>query len=185
MEVKQSKVASFFIDNHNEEETLAYIEKNAPLLKTYLLIFSHEISQLLQQRCDAWKLCCVYNSCALKNKGTIEKIENEKKEDKSVKTNRKKEIFRTIRSGEMLNYEGDLVVVGNVNDGASINSEGTLAIFGIIEGDISCNGAYLILSTCHRGKVIFQGEVINDIIEGTHLKMFYKHKQELKIKELI
>ena len=190
MEVRQSKVATFFIDNSDEEQTLTYIEKNAPLLKGYLLIFSHEVSSQLKKRCDTWKLCFLHNSCGLKNKVAKEKHEAnvttfEKKDEKKISSqDSKKEIFKTIRSGETLSFDGDLVIVGNVNDGARINSEGTLAIFGIIEGDISCNGSYLILSACHRGKVIFQGDVINDSIEGSHLKMFYKQNQELKIKEL-
>jgi len=189
MDVKQSKVASFFINNENEEETLAYIEKNAPLLKNYLLLFSREISTTLQERCKAWKLCFTHNSCALKGKSSKELTAEKPKEDKAVgevaKTPVKKELFKTIRSGETIEFDGDLLIVGNINDGATITSEGTLTIFGIIEGDISCNGSYLILSACNRGKVLFQGEVINSLIKGNQLKMFYKQDQELKIKELI
>jgi len=192
MEVKQSKVATFFIDNSNEVETLAYIEKNAPLLKGYLLLFSHEVSADLEKRCKTWKLCFMHNACGLKNKAVKDKPESTKANTLKKETSEnvlpavtKKEIFKTIRSGETLSHNGDLVIVGNINDGATITSEGTLAIFGIIEGDISCNGSYLILSACHRGKVIFQGSVINDLIKGNQLKMFYKNEQELKIKELI
>lgn len=191
MEVKQSKVPTFFINNDNEDETLAYIEKNAPLFKGRLLLFSQEISSKLKERCQAWNLCFTYNSCGLKNK--VDKDQKpllevdtviEKEEVPKPKA-LKKEVFKTIRSGETLSFKGDLVIVGNVNDGATITSEGTLAIFGIIEGDISCNGSYLILSACNRGKVIFQGEVINDLIKGSQLKMFYKQDEEIMIKELI
>ena len=192
MEVKQSKVPTFFINNDKEDETLAYIEKNAPLLKSHLLLFRHEVSSSLKERCNAWKLCFVHNSCGIKNKLDKDKnapsIKTEMSKDnvEPVKAEvLKKEIFKTIRSGETLSFCGDLVIVGNVNDGATITSEGTLSIFGIIEGDISCNGSYLILSACNRGKVIFQGEVINDLIKGSQLKMFYKQDEEIKIKELI
>jgi len=192
MEVKQSKVPTFFINNDKEDETLAYIEKNAPLLKGHLLLFKHEISLDLKERCEAWKLCFTHNTCGIKNKldkdknSLSNKPETAKENVEAEKLKApKKEVFKTIRSGETLSFDGDLVIVGNVNDGATITSEGTLAIFGIIEGDISCGGSYLILSACNRGKVIFQGEVINDLIKGSQLKMFYKQEQELKIKELI
>ena len=59
-----------------------------------------------------------------------------------------------------------------------------MAIFGIISGDISCNGSYLIVASFNRGKVIFQGTVINEMITGSQLKMFYKEDDKIKIKEL-
>lgn len=191
MEVKQSKVPSFFINNDKENEVLAYIEKNAPLLKGYLLIFKHEVSLNIKKRCEAWKLCFIQNSCGIKNKLDKEKktsLESVDVIEQKIEVPKpevlKKEVFKTIRSGETLSFHGDLVIVGNVNDGARITSDGTLSIFGIIEGDISCSGSYLILSACNRGKVVFQGDVINDLIEGNQLKMFYKEDKEIKIKEL-
>ncbi len=190
MEVKQSKVAAFFIDNDDVELTLAYIEKNAPLLKSYLLVFSHAIDAKIKERCDTWELLYVHNNGQLKGKTAKDKIEPPKlvtqeiTPDSAEQRVEKKEIYRTIRSGESVTYHGDLIISGNINDGATISSEGTLAIFGIISGDISCNGSYLILSECHRGKVVFQGEVINEMIQGKQLKIFYKEANEIKTKEL-
>ena len=191
MEVKQSKVAAFFIDNESIDESLAYIEKNAPLLKSYLLVFSHPIQGDLQDRCEAWELAYVYNRGQLKrkiqqDKNSIDTLSD--REDKNLDTKKnqveKKEILRNVRSGETVVHGGDLLISGNVNDGATISSEGTMAIFGIVSGDISCNGPYLIVSEFHRGKVIFQGEVINDLITGKKLKMFYKEDEKIKMKEL-
>jgi septum site-determining protein MinC len=191
MEVKQSKVSAFFIDNVDLHESLAYIEKNAPLLKSYLLVFSQPIQEELQQRCDTWALAYVYNQGQLKNKRSKEQKSSGSESKKPLDTAEtkitsvaKKEILRTIRSGETITHKGDLLISGNVNDGATISSEGTMAIFGIVSGDISCNGSYLIVSELHRGKVIFQGEVINEMITGSQLKMFYKEDETIKIKEL-
>ncbi len=189
MDVKQTKVASFFIDNSNEAETLAYIEKNAPLLKGYLLLFSHKISEDLQVRCQEWKLCFMFNDCGLKHKMKREPEPLDSDTDvlasnQDDTTMLKEEIFRNIRSGETIEVKGDLLIAGNINDGASVTSDGTLTIFGIIEGNITCNGSYLILSTCKRGKVTLNGKVINEHIQGEQLKMFFIENEEIKMKEL-
>ena len=91
MDVKQTKVSAFFIDNSSLTETLTYIEKNAPLLKSYLLVFSHEVDEKLQQRCQSWNLCYVHNEGQLKNKtskdqGLDKMTESENKKEESTQT---------------------------------------------------------------------------------------------------
>jgi septum site-determining protein MinC len=184
MDVKQSKVATFFIDNKDEETTLAYIEKNAPLLKSHLLLFSQPLSDALQARCLEWKLTATYNRAGLKNKHKSSEVKSSTESSKVEKSVESKEIFRSIRSGESLSHNGDLLISGNINDGASVSSEGNMTIFGIIRGDIKCQGNYLILSSCHSGRVVFQNDVINENIHGEALKIFYKENSELKVKEL-
>jgi len=184
VKVTQSKVASFFIDNSNEEEVLAYIEKNAPLFQSSVLLFSQPLSEALKKCCQQWKLSASYNYGGIKNKADKIVIARSKASREDSSHTYAKEIFRTIRSGERITHEGDLLVSGDVNDGASLTSAGNMSIFGTIQGDIECQGTYLIIKSFKRGRVMFQGDVINKYILGDDLKIIYKDNEELKVKDL-
>lgn len=187
MQVRQQKIASFICDNSDNDAALLYIEKNAPLLQGFLLIFSHEMSEKLKERCHNWKLCfSVSKECKLNQKVSLEKLpkKDESVEEVAVEKNANQQIFRNIRSGESLHCEGDLLIHGNINDGAMITTAGSLTVFGIIQGDINCEGEYLIFSICNRGKILFQGIQINDYIENDRLKMITKIDEMITVKEL-
>lgn len=188
MDVRQQNIPAFFIDNDDDVQTIAYIDKNAPLLKGHLLVFSREVSAELTERCEAWGLCHALQKCRFHQRGkSVSAAETKEKQGSAdlPKQAAKREILRTVRSGESIEHSGDLLISGNVNDGASIVTEGTLTIFGIIEGDISCNGSYMIITACNRGKVIFHGIHVNDLIRSEKLKIFYMDDGEVAVKELM
>jgi septum site-determining protein MinC len=58
----------------------------------------------------------------------IEDALNEKQKDRNVF------LFRTVRSGQRIECEGDITVVGDVNAGAEIIAGGNVAIFGKLRG---------------------------------------------------
>lgn len=188
MQVRQQKVASFFIENDDNDAAIAYIEKNAPLLKGHMLLFTAALSEALRERLVAWELCFAQiDSCKL-NKKVAPKPETAIKDKKDSSdlpvVAKKREILRTIRSGESISHEGDLLICGNINDGAFIHTGGSLAIYGMIEGDIECDGEQLVLSKYRRGKISFQGEVISHMIKDERLKLIYKDDEGIKLKEL-
>ncbi|PJI07128.1 MULTISPECIES: septum site-determining protein MinC [Clostridium] len=49
---------------------------------------------------------------------------------------RTKFIRRTIRSGQIIRYSGNVVIVGDVNPGAEIYAGGNVMVFGILRGDV-------------------------------------------------
>ncbi len=185
MEVKQHTIGAFFIQAQEEDLLVHYIDKNAPLLKGHLLVFQGTLSNSIKQRLEHWGLCFVTDACQFKRRGKKKSQEPDIKPLEDEKTAADIEIItEDIRSGREIHHLGDLVIQGRVKDGASIHTEGTLCVFGIIEGDISCNGAYLMLRRCKRGKVLFQGTDVKPLLEGEALKMIYKEHEEIKIKEL-
>lgn len=64
----------------------------------------------------------------------------EDKEDRSNKTfsgiyeGRTKFIRRTIRGGQVINYNGNLVIIGDVNSGAEIYAAGNVIVLGALRG---------------------------------------------------
>lgn len=188
MEVKQQNVPAFIIKTQESEKIIAYIEKNAPLLKGRLLIFTEALEAKVVERLKAWKLCYSEVGCEMPIRAKIAKetlLGSESLPKKSAIENSTPHIIsEDVRSGTVIDEQGDLVILGRVKDGASIYTKGKLSIFGIIEGDISCDGATLIVKACQRGKILFQGTNIKDRLKGTQLKMVYKEDEEIIIKEL-
>jgi septum site-determining protein MinC len=43
-------------------------------------------------------------------------------------------VYRTIRSGQVINYRGSVVVLGDVNPGASVVADGDITVLGIYRG---------------------------------------------------
>ena len=66
-------------------------------------------------------------------------------EDSEYKTNKffsgiyegkTKFLRKTIRSGQIINYQGNLIIIGDVNPGAEIYAAGNVIVFGALKGDV-------------------------------------------------
>ncbi|WP_418904551.1 septum site-determining protein MinC [Helicobacter cetorum] len=96
---------------------------------------------------------------------------------------------RNIRSGEEINSSGNLVFLGNVNNGARIVSEGCIFIYGVCDGVIICFGECLVLGEVNTSQIAFQGKIllekeIERLQGNKKLKVITKNDDLLDIKEL-
>jgi len=66
-----------------------------------------------------------------------------------------------IRSGQELNIDGDLLLLGRVNSGATINIEGSLIVTQVIEGAIRCNGNFMMISSSPKANIVFNNIEVN------------------------
>lgn len=65
----------------------------------------------------------------------LEKIVKvEKVEEKNVIIEGTKFIKRTLRSGQVVSYEGNIVVIGDINPGALVEATGNIVVLGILRG---------------------------------------------------
>lgn len=46
-------------------------------------------------------------------------------------------IRRTVRSGQCLNYPGNIVIIGDVNSGAEVHAAGNIIVLGTIKGNVN------------------------------------------------
>lgn len=46
-------------------------------------------------------------------------------------------IRRTVRSGQCLNYQGNIVIIGDVNSGAEVHAAGNIIVLGAIKGSVN------------------------------------------------
>lgn len=94
-------------------------------------------------------------------------FENKKKKDEffnGVIEGRTKFISRNIRSGQVINYSGNIVIIGDVNPGAEINAAGNVIVMGYLRGIVHAgnngNREALISSTQLQPQIMSIGNVI-------------------------
>ena len=62
--------------------------------------------------------------------------ENESKIFTGVYEGRTKFLRRTVRSGQVINYTGNIVIIGDVNPGSEIFAAGNIIVLGSLKGDV-------------------------------------------------
>lgn len=60
--------------------------------------------------------------------------ENSNKVFSGIYEGRTKFIRKTIRSGQVINYPGNIVIVGNVNPGSEVHAAGNIIVLGMLKG---------------------------------------------------
>lgn len=72
----------------------------------------------------------------------IEKnIENDEEKDKKVFSGvyegKTRFIRKTVRGGQCINYQGNIVIIGDVNSGAEVSAAGNVIVLGTLKGKVS------------------------------------------------
>ncbi|MDP4143865.1 MAG: septum site-determining protein MinC [Bacillota bacterium] len=62
--------------------------------------------------------------------------ENSNKSFSGIYEGRTKFIKRTIRSGQVVNYSGNIVIIGDVNPGSKVSAGGNIIVMGCLRGDV-------------------------------------------------
>ena len=166
VQARQRNVRAFIFMQGEEEETIAYIQKNFILLKDFLLIFTYPLSDNLLKFLQTQNLNFVEykntSKLAQQESSQTQPIQNtqESTQEKTPET-KTLTLHKTIRSGEEIITKGDITIFGRVNSGASIQAQGNVQIFGEINGNVFCNGSYMILGPTKEGNILFDGEIID------------------------
>jgi septum site-determining protein MinC len=116
----------------------------------------------------------------------LEDVETREKEGASEleKSNDVGVYYRTIRSGEAINSQNELVFFERINSGAVIECSQSVQVFGIIEGLIRCDGEYILLKEIGQGTVLFHGEELDKSQFDGRLKLVKFNKNAIVIKEI-
>jgi len=193
MRVKQQTLKAFECEIDNAEEFIQYYTKNAPLMQGHLLILqgdvNDEVISFLQDREIAF---VNHNKTPLqtrkkRSKAVLEVPSSEPvlKENAPVKKDGVEMIFhRTIRSGEAIHSDENLVFFGRINSGAVIESTASIQTFGIIDGLVRCEGEYIIIKNIGLGSVFFHGEELDKSQFNGQLKLVNYKNSAIEIKEI-
>ncbi|NPA55624.1 MAG: hypothetical protein GXO40_04590 [Epsilonproteobacteria bacterium] len=171
MKTKQKSVRVFEIVSNNYEKVTNFIEKKGILLKRFLLVIKTDNKDIINYFQDK-----PYEVRFVKPDfdGSDEVIQIEDEEQSSSTTNvevntvdnadvglQKTEIFdRIIRSGSEIRSTNKLVFLQKINAGAKVYSTQEIEIFAGVEGDVVCDGEYMIVKQAKENKIIFQNETL-------------------------
>lgn len=79
-----------------------------------------------------------------------------------------------IRSGVEIDTNSNIMIFNRVNSGAKIRTNKSVFIFGKCDGDVRCDGEYMILSQIANGKILFNGMAITQSMLKYKLNLIAK-----------
>lgn len=84
----------------------------------------------------------LYDEIMVKNCYFVDVKEVEKKVFNGVNEGKTKFVKKTVRSGQRLEYPGNIVIIGDVNSGAEVYAAGNIIVLGQVKGSLfaGCNG---------------------------------------------
>lgn len=189
MKVKQQTLKGFEFDIEDSASFKEYYNKNAPLIKGHLLILSGRVDTDVKSFLDEKKAAYVdtNETSLLMRKKRATAVLEDLSSDSSCEQAKSKDVkvyYRTIRSGEVIDSQNDLVFFERINSGAVIECSESVQIFGIIEGLIRCDGEYILLKEIGQGTVLFHGEELDKSQFNGHLKLVKYEKNAIVIKDI-
>jgi len=115
-----------------------------------------------------------------KSKSEVDKVQDEITKLSEKLKNNFTVLDSIIRSGRELNIEGDLLLLNRVNSGATIHTTGNLIATQIVEGELRCNGNFMMITVSPKAHIIFHGLSVDNSLLKDKL-----NRIELKNNEII
>lgn len=196
--IDQKNIKVFHISNNNSDDELKqFVMKNLGMLQGYLLVFD-DISQDLREfleskdidyikhkhlRLNAKYTKSELNATITKPKDFATTTQNISDTNKIITPTTF--IQKVVRSGSYITSKGDIAIFNRVNSASKIIGDGNIFIFGKCEGDVECNGDFLVLTTITKGKILFQGEIITPNMLKYTINLIFREDGKLNIKNIL
>ncbi len=148
-----TKVLEIEIDSKNSSDIKDFFNKNAPLFSSHLIVIKGVISDEIREFLGS------------KSINFIENIElKQRKESKRESLLKDNLIVKDsiIRSGQVVDINGDLLILNRVNSGALVKVSGNLIITKLVEGTIECSGKFLMLAASNKSSITFNGVKVDN-----------------------
>jgi len=158
---KQYSVKVFEVTLEKEDEFISFFNKNYIIFTNHLISINGNVSEEIHNYLKEKNLKYIVNTDLPKvktNKNSLNLLQETKEEIKKpvekIQDNLKV-IDKLVRSGQELKIEGDLLLLSRVNSGGSISIEGNLIVTQIVDGDIRCNGNFMMLQASPKANIVF------------------------------
>ena len=166
MKTKQFSVKIFEVDFEDENEFISFFDKNYVFFMHHLISINGNITENVTKYLIEKNLKYIINTELPKSRPSkMVQAVNEEPKQEEIKTeiplkiekiqDNLKVIDTLVRSGQELKITGDLLLLNRVNSGGSIVIEGNLIITQIVEGDIRCNGNFMMLKASQKANIVF------------------------------
>ena len=146
----------------DDDKFISFIKTNYELFKNHLILIQGDMSQDISEFLDELGLKYLNNISLPKGKKIQDNfivIEDKPK----IKKHRLKIINEALRSGQIIEYEGDILITDRINSGAKIVSNGNIIALNIVNGDIYCNADYIIMPQSQKANIVIAGHKINNL----------------------
>ncbi len=197
MQSKQYSIKVYECSIDDEERFISFFNTNYALFKDHLIVINGYLSQNIKDYLNSKSLTFINNiklprgrsRKALEEEFSIQKREcdidriiaqTELEKLSNRLQNNLSVIDEIVRSGRVIEINGDLLLLNRVNSGATIYTSGNLIITQLVEGSIRCDGNFMIIMTSSKANVIFHGvEVDSKFLEDR------LNRVELKGEEIV
>lgn len=181
MQTKQFSVKVFEVVITDEDEFIAFFDKNYIFFREHLISVSGLVTQRITHYLNEKELRFVVDVNLPRSKGKkstpspiqeltqeeekIPALEEPKQPEQKVHDNLRV-IDTLVRSGQELKVAGDLLLLNRVNSGGTIDIDGNLIITQIVEGSIRCRGNFMMLKASPKANIVFHDvEVDNTYLQ--------------------
>ena len=174
MDIKQytTSIAEFHITD--EKEFLDFIDLKYPLFRNHLFNLKGDITPKIESFLKARGIEYIKNV-------TPPRVRGVQREKDSIEI-----LNRVIRSGEEIKTPHTVLCLKRINDGAVVQTAGNFIALDEVDGMVKCEGAFMMLKTSPKTKVIFHNQLLNEHLEpGKSYKIVFSFKDnEIIIEEL-
>lgn len=189
MKVKQQTLKGFECEIEDSETFKSYYTKNAPLMKGHLLLLTGCVNEDVKIFLDEQKVAYIDTNEKLlstrkKRSTAVLQVPETQACESEVNKSVNSIYHRTIRSGEAIKSDDNLVFMGRINSGALIESSRSIQIFGIIDGLVRSGGDYLLLKSIGKGTVLFHEEELDKSQFNGQLKLVEYKNGAIVMKEV-
>ena len=185
MKTKQKSLKVLEITIEDKTQFFNYIKKNRLLIRSFLLEIDgldDEVELFLKEQNIAYidiNLLKEYNLYKKKSDTGLNELLRGTKNDSKDKI----VIDKMIRSGEEIEEDVDLVILGRINSGSRVICSKNIEVFNEIDGTVIANGDYMIIKSIGSGSVMFRGEIFDrDSFEKEYIYLYFD--DGVKIKEI-
>jgi septum site-determining protein MinC len=184
LQKKQYSVKVFEVNITDEDEFITFFDKNYIFFTNHLISISGLVNEKIQNYLKEKNLTYIVDTKLPRQKGkTVSEnmiMKEEKKPLRNVQDNIKV-IDKLVRSGQELKIAGDLLLLNRVNSGGSILIEGNLIITQIVEGDIRCNGNFMMLKASPKANIVFHDVEVDNMYLQERLNRVELINNEIRI----
>lgn len=195
MKTRQHRAQILSFESGDSTEWRSFIEKNAILLRSFILHFPAPIDAGLQELCCSFGL--LYTIGTLPSKPKLESIQaldsilgKQEKQAAQQPSKQACTLIHKVRSGEEITLEDNAVILGDIAHGAHIYAKHSLVVFGDCAGVLRVDGEFFILRNLTSGHIVFCDSILPEPIvakinASNHLKIIIKNSDTIAVQEII
>jgi len=174
MKGKQFSVKVYETSIEDEEKFISFFDTHYILFKDRLIVVQGELSPRIEEYLQSKSLLYA-NNIVLPSSRSRQNIQQELEEQKAKELKQQELLAKEfaqlskrldnnlkvedgiVRSGQEVSIEGDLLLLNRVNSGAKVRTSGNLIVTHAVEGDIYCNGNFMMIGNSPKANIIFNG----------------------------